>query len=91
MSADAVWHGSLCKLLEVLELHRVLSVDGIPVAVIAGQDDDAWPLTDQTDMAVRLGTELVIVEGAAHSPAVENPGGLLDVMLPLIRAWTTLS
>lgn len=72
----------------VAELHRVLSLCGIPVAVIAGCDDDAWPLPDQQDMALRLGTELIIVEGAAHSPAVENPGGLLEVLLPLLRAWT---
>lgn len=72
----------------VEELHRVLSLGGTPVAVIAGQDDDAWPLPDQRDMATRLGTELVIIEGAAHSPAVENPNGLLSVMLPLLRAWT---
>ena len=73
------------------ELHRVLSLGGTPVAVIAGRDDDAWPLPDQRDMAVRLGTELVIVDGAAHSPAVENPDGLLDVLLPLLRCWTTSS
>ncbi len=75
----------------VAELHRVLSLGGTPVAVIAGRDDDAWPLSDQRDMAVRLGTELTIIEGAAHSPAVENPGGLLDVLLPLLRAWTATS
>lgn len=70
------------------ELHRVLSAAGTPVAVIAGRNDDAWPLHDQGDMAVRLGTELVIVDDAAHSPAVENPAGLLDVLLPLLCRWT---
>ena len=29
------------------ELHRVLSAAGTPVAVIAGRNDDAWPLPDQ--------------------------------------------
>jgi pimeloyl-ACP methyl ester carboxylesterase len=71
------------------ELRRVLALGSTPVGVIAGRDDDAWPLPDQADMAVRLGTELVIVDGSAHSPAVENPGGLLDVLLPLLRAWTS--
>ena len=70
------------------ELHRVLALGNTPVAVIAGQDDDAWPLPDQRDMAVRLDTELVIIKGAAHSPAVENPAGLMDVLLPLFRTWT---
>ena len=72
----------------VADLHRVLSRGGTPVAVIAGRDDDAWPLPDQEDMAARLFTELVVIDGAAHSPAVENPDGLLDVLLPLLRAWT---
>jgi pimeloyl-ACP methyl ester carboxylesterase len=39
-------------------------------------------------MATRLGTELVVIDDAAHSPAVENPAGLLAVLLPLLRAWT---
>lgn len=58
------------------------------VAVIAGEGDDAWPLPDQRAMARRLGTELVLIPGAAHSPAVENPGAVLDVLIPLIRQWT---
>ena len=69
------------------ELHRALAAAGTPVVVIAGRDDDGWPLGDQQDMAVRLGTDLVIIEGAAHSPAVENPDGLLAVLLPLLRSW----
>ncbi len=71
----------------VPQLHAALTAAGTPVAVLAGRDDDAWPLTDQQDMAVRLGTELVIIENAAHSPAVENPDGLLQVLLPLLHEW----
>jgi pimeloyl-ACP methyl ester carboxylesterase len=69
------------------ELAAALRVTGTPVAVIAGADDDAWPLPDQQDMATRLGTELVVIPDAAHSPAVENPAALLTVMLPLLRSW----
>ncbi len=68
------------------ELHDVLTRSGTPAAVIAGRDDDAWPLPDQQDMAERLGTELVLIDGA-HSPAVENPDGLLAVLVPLFRGW----
>jgi pimeloyl-ACP methyl ester carboxylesterase len=71
------------------ELHSALSARSAPAAVIAGRDDDAWPLADQRSMAVRLGTELVVIEDAAHSPAVENPAGLLAALLPLLRAWTS--
>jgi pimeloyl-ACP methyl ester carboxylesterase len=69
------------------DLGRALSAGSVPVAVIAGRDDDAWPLSEQREMAGRLGTELVVIDGAAHSPAVENPAGLLAVVLPLLRSW----
>jgi pimeloyl-ACP methyl ester carboxylesterase len=71
----------------VTELHDALSRAGTPVAVIAGRDDDAWPLPDQQDMAERLGTELALIDGAAHSPAVENPEALLAVLVPLVHRW----
>jgi len=70
------------------DLHRALSSTSTPAAVIAGRDDDAWPLGEQRDMATRLGTELIVIDGAAHSPAVENPAGLLAAILPLLRSWT---
>ena len=69
------------------QLRQALVVNGVPAAVLAGRDDDAWPLADQQDMAIRLGTELVLIEQAAHSPAVENPDGLLAVLLPLLCDW----
>jgi pimeloyl-ACP methyl ester carboxylesterase len=71
----------------VAELHAALRSAGSPVAVIAGVADDAWPLAEQRDMAVRLGTELVIVPDSAHSPAVENPAGLLAALKPLLASW----
>jgi pimeloyl-ACP methyl ester carboxylesterase len=61
---------------------------GRPVAVLAGEDDDAWPLAEQADMAARLGTELVLVPEAAHSPAVEHPEALLAMLIDLVLAWT---
>ena len=69
-------------------LHQALTARRAPAAVIAGRDDDAWPLTEQREMATRLGTGLIVIDDAAHSPAVENPAGLLTVLLPLLRAWT---
>ena len=45
----------------------------VPVLVLHGQDDDAWLPPVQADMAVRLGADLVVVPGARHSPAAENP------------------
>ncbi|MET0967030.1 MAG: alpha/beta fold hydrolase [Nakamurella sp.] len=69
------------------QLRQALVVNGVPAAVLAGRGDDAWPLADQQEMANRLGTELVLIERAAHSPAVENPEGLLAVLLPLLHDW----
>jgi pimeloyl-ACP methyl ester carboxylesterase len=73
------------------ELRQALVVTGVPAAVLAGRDDDAWPLADQQDMAIRLGTELMLIEQAAHSPAVENPDGLLAGLLPLLHDWVRRS
>ncbi len=69
------------------ELASVLATRSIPVAVVAGEADDAWPLDSQRRMARRLGTELVLVPGGAHSPAVEAPDALLRLLLPLLQAW----
>ena len=69
------------------ELATALRVMSTPVAVVAGAADDAWPLDAQRRMAATLGTELVLVHGAGHSPAVEAPDALLEVLLPLLLAW----
>jgi pimeloyl-ACP methyl ester carboxylesterase len=58
---------------------------GLPFWVGRGADDDAWPHDVQAAMAKRLNTEIHVIEGAAHSPAVENPQGLLDAWLPFLH------
>ncbi|WP_374065418.1 alpha/beta fold hydrolase [Actinokineospora auranticolor] len=58
-----------------------------PRLVVCGETDDAWPTSLQRWMAERLGSEFVTVVGAGHSPAVENPEGLLAVLLPAWKAW----
>ncbi|MEY9925614.1 pimeloyl-ACP methyl ester carboxylesterase [Catenulispora sp. GP43] len=50
-----------------------LAAAGLPILVAAGVGDDAWPVGLQKETATRLGTELVLIEDAAHSPAAENP------------------
>lgn len=56
------------------------------VLVACGAGDDAWPVAVQQDMAARLGAAFAVVPDAQHSPAVENPAGLLDVLVPF---WLT--
>jgi pimeloyl-ACP methyl ester carboxylesterase len=50
-----------------------LAAIGLPLLVIYGAADDAWPPAVQAEMAARLGAPVVVVPDAAHSPAVENP------------------
>jgi len=45
----------------------------LPVMVIYGENDDAWPPVTQDRMARRLAAERACIPGAAHSPAVEAP------------------
>ncbi len=46
---------------------------GLPLLVLHGATDDAWPPAVQAEMADRLGAPLVVVPDARHSPAAENP------------------
>jgi pimeloyl-ACP methyl ester carboxylesterase len=45
----------------------------LPVMVIYGENDDAWPPEVQDRMARRLGAERACIPCAAHSPAIEAP------------------
>jgi pimeloyl-ACP methyl ester carboxylesterase len=46
---------------------------GLPAAVVYGENDDAWPPAEQSQMADRLDAERTCIPGAAHSPAIEAP------------------
>jgi pimeloyl-ACP methyl ester carboxylesterase len=46
---------------------------GIPVFVLYGENDDAWPAEVQEDMAALLEARRECIPGAAHSPAIEAP------------------
>jgi pimeloyl-ACP methyl ester carboxylesterase len=48
-------------------------VDGPPILVIYGENDDAWPPHVQDRMGRRLRAQRVCIPGAAHSPAIEAP------------------
>ena len=59
-----------------------LAALAVRVLVACGAGDDAWPVEVQREMAARLGATFAVVPEARHSPAVENPAGLLAVLLP---------
>ncbi len=58
-----------------------LAAAGLPVLVLFGAGDDAWPPEAQAEMARRLGAELAVIADAAHSPAVENPAAIARALL----------
>jgi pimeloyl-ACP methyl ester carboxylesterase len=62
-----------------------LAATGVPLLVLTGVDDDAFPPSVQADMARRLGAEFAAIADAAHSPAVENSPATASA---LIRFWT---
>ena len=75
--------------LKAIAGHLVSTADRIdeiaaiatPKLVARGEDDDAWPLEIQGDMARRLGVEVVVIPDAAHSPAIENTLATADVLI----------
>jgi pimeloyl-ACP methyl ester carboxylesterase len=61
------------SILSATDRTAELAAAGLPLLVAAGAGDDAWPVELQKETATRLGTDLVLIEDAAHSPAAENP------------------
>ncbi len=57
---------------------------GVPVMVLHGADDDAWPIDDQVAMGLALGAELCTIEDAGHSPAFEQPD---ETAAALVDFW----
>lgn len=68
----------------VVELARTR----VPVLVLFGHGDDAWPPAVQQDMAHRLGADWVMIPAAAHSPAVENTE---ETAAALLTFWAGLT
>lgn len=56
----------------------------LPVSVVWGELDDAWPVEVQAEMATRLDAAAVALPGLGHSPNAEDPTVTATVLL---RAW----
>ncbi|GAA1992713.1 alpha/beta hydrolase [Catenulispora subtropica] len=76
----AMLAGMGTAILEAPDRTDELAAAGLPLLVAAGVGDDAWPVELQKDMATRLGTELVLIPDAAHSPAAENPAATARIL-----------
>jgi pimeloyl-ACP methyl ester carboxylesterase len=72
-------------LIDAPDIIDEVAATGLPFWVGRGADDDAWPHDVQAAMAKRLDTDVHVIDDAAHSPAVENPQGLIDAWLPFLK------
>jgi pimeloyl-ACP methyl ester carboxylesterase len=68
-------------LLKAPDMVDEVAATKVPAIVVRGAQDDVWSWAAQDDMARRLGTEVMVIEDAAHSPAFENPQALAAVLL----------
>ncbi len=69
---------------EAPDLTAKLAALGVPLFVVRGEFDDAWPHAVQEKLAEALGTRVVVIERAAHSPARGAPEATRDA---LVRLW----
>nr|WP_269205175.1 alpha/beta hydrolase [Motilibacter aurantiacus] len=63
------------------ELQSRLAGAGVPVLVLNGDRDDAWPPAVQAQMAQRLGAAYVSLPGVGHSPNYEAPEATAAALL----------
>ena len=52
----------------------------VPIWVARGVNDDAWPHELQSAMAARARVDMVIIDDAGHSPAIENTDETVKVV-----------
>lgn len=71
-------------LLDVPDTVDELRATGVPLLVLHGAVDDAWSPEVQTQMARRLAARHVVIEGAEHSPAAEQPAATAQT---LVEFW----
>ncbi|MFE9404044.1 alpha/beta fold hydrolase [Streptomyces sp. NPDC006530] len=64
-----------------------LSQLSLPMLVVCGQEDYAWPVPQQLDMATRLGAHHAVIADSSHSPNVENPAATARA---LISFWESV-
>jgi pimeloyl-ACP methyl ester carboxylesterase len=60
-------------LLKAEDKTAALAARNVPTFVLYGEDDNAWPAAQQSDMARILNAERTCIPGAAHNPNVEAP------------------
>lgn len=84
-NAEASLRAITQHLIDAPDVVDAVRATGLPAWVGRGVDDDAWPHAQQDDMATRLGTRVHVIDPSAHSPAVENPIGLINAWRPFLE------
>jgi pimeloyl-ACP methyl ester carboxylesterase len=77
------------QLLKAEDKTAYLADREIPAFVLYGEDDNAWPTSQQADMAARLDAERTCIPGAAHSPNVEAPASTAHALTTFWNAADT--
>ena len=84
MTPEAVIGGARA-VISAAPLGAFLRGIDVPVLVCHGEGDDVWLPHEQRNLAGAIpGARYVSVPDALHSPAVENPDGLLAVLTPFL-------
>jgi pimeloyl-ACP methyl ester carboxylesterase len=65
--------GAIDVLADPTDCTDAVGATGLPVLVVHGEHDDAWPQDWQRRTAARLGAPLVVIPAAGHLPNEENP------------------
>ena len=63
-----------------------LAQTSIPKLVLHGPTDDAWSPHAQASMAAELRATHVVIDGAVHSPAIEQPAATVAALLNHFRS-----
>lgn len=76
--------GSLVAMARLLtsapDLTDDIAACGVPVQVLHGESDDAWPPAVQRAVAERLAAPYAVVPGAGHSPNVDDPATTAKIL-----------
>ncbi|MFE4516007.1 alpha/beta fold hydrolase [Kitasatospora sp. NPDC056783] len=84
------WLANVPLLLSVTGAHLMSAPDrvaelaavtaGLPLLVLSGVRDYAWPVPEQTAMAERLGARRVVIAESGHSPNAERPAATAEAL-----------
>ena len=80
-NSEAGLRGMAAAMLTEPDRVAALAATAVPILVAHGEADDAWLPHVQADMAQRLGARYEVINNSIHSPAVENPLRMLEVLL----------